>query len=304
MQNLGIEDTFIQRLSRTTFVLAVIGASLAGASICFVLVATAAAILDASGATPAAIAIVAMLCGAILPVILLKRARKTLLAPETAFDQSGRTEPSFAHIDQPDPAENATDDRKWFYVENGLKKGPVSTSQLHQIADRVGPNFEVWTEGYNDWQPYKRAPASGHSSPTPPPLSPQMIDNTWVWLVALTPLIVAIVDAVIVQIRLENLAATGWWNVLEFRDVGGAMTVGRKRLGGLPWQTTFILSSLFVILDLRKLRQAGHPPMKTDILWGFLLVPVYLFVRAKRLRQKPNYAVTWIICAAISIFVD
>jgi hypothetical protein len=64
---------------------------------------------------------------------------------------------------------------QWFYTSNGTQTGPVSETELHQLAAGgvITPATLVWREGLAEWQPYaKFAPAP--ASPTaPPPLIDQ-----------------------------------------------------------------------------------------------------------------------------------
>ena len=39
-------------------------------------------------------------------------------------------------------------------------------------------------------------------------------------------------------------------------------------------------------------------------LFGIILAPVYLFLRAKRLRQIPSYGIVWVACFILSILLS
>ncbi|RXG83808.1 hypothetical protein EAS61_40845 [Bradyrhizobium zhanjiangense] len=54
-----------------------------------------------------------------------------------------------------------------------------------------------------------------------------------------------------------------------------------------------IVNALLGWRDDRRLQQAGYGTRTTRIT-AVLLTPVYLFLRAQRLKQRPSYAVAWI----------
>jgi hypothetical protein len=62
----------------------------------------------------------------------------------------------------------------WFYANNGQQVGPVSETQLDQLAQAgtVTPATLVWRQGAADWQPYSVARPT---LPTPPSASPQLL---------------------------------------------------------------------------------------------------------------------------------
>jgi hypothetical protein len=55
---------------------------------------------------------------------------------------------------------------------------------------------------------------------------------------------------------------------------------------GLPPQIPLIINALLGWLDDRRLKQAGYGSWVTRVT-AVLLQPVYLFIRAKRLKQRP-----------------
>lgn len=62
------------------------------------------------------------------------------------------------------------------------------------------------------------------------------------------------------------------------------------------------MNGLLGLLDERRLRQAGYGSWKTRAT-AVLLTPVYLFIRAERLKQRPYYAAAWIIGLVIGILI-
>ena len=71
---------------------------------------------------------------------------------------------------------------------------------------------------------------------------------------------------------------------------------------GTPWLIVAIVNSVLCILDERRLAKAGYSANYMTFL-ALFLVPVYLFARARRLRQTAWYGVTWIGCFLVSLLV-
>jgi hypothetical protein len=62
----------------------------------------------------------------------------------------------------------------------------------------------------------------------------------------------------------------------------------------------FALNTVICLVDDRRLKRAGHTAPFVG--WAFP-VPVYLFIRASRTKQRPDYAYVWILCFVGSILV-
>jgi hypothetical protein len=62
----------------------------------------------------------------------------------------------------------------------------------------------------------------------------------------------------------------------------------------LPWRLSFLVNTLLSVLDFLRLKKAGHRSLWLGLA-ATLLTPIYLFARAKRLEQRPFYAIAWII---------
>ena len=72
-------------------------------------------------------------------------------------------------------------------------------------------------------------------------------------------------------------------------------------LNSLSWMLPFAINGGLCFGDERQLALAGHNTKNLQIL-AVLLAPVYLFVRAKRVKQTPIYGYAWIgsfVAAAI-----
>jgi uncharacterized RDD family membrane protein YckC len=57
----------------------------------------------------------------------------------------------------------------WFYAQDGQQPGPVSESQLGELASNgvVSPNTPVWRAGMSEWKPFRDAISPGASPVRP-----------------------------------------------------------------------------------------------------------------------------------------
>jgi hypothetical protein len=68
------------------------------------------------------------------------------------------------------------------------------------------------------------------------------------------------------------------------------------------WYIAPILNVILCLADEANLKKAGHNTKGMGV-WAFLLVPVYLFVRAARLKQNNGYAIVWLVSFGLSLFI-
>ena len=125
----------------------------------------------------------------------------------------------------------------------------------------------------------------------PPPVSGEHIDNSLVWIVAIIPIVVALIDA---SLASQPGAAIG-------RAIAPRMGIEYAEKE-VPWFIPFIMNSIFCLWDERRLHKAGHSSHWMTSM-AIILVPAYLFLRAKKLKQRPTYAITWIILIVLSVFL-
>ena len=97
------------------------------------------------------------------------------------------------------------------------------------------------------------------------------ISDKWVWTLACTPILWMILDNLI-------------YNELGVSVICIAVNV------------------IFVILDLNELKNKGYNPGGW-VWFGFLLLPVYLFIRASKTNKKYSYAITWCALCVFYVYV-
>jgi RNA polymerase subunit RPABC4/transcription elongation factor Spt4 len=101
--------------------------------------------------------------------------------------------------------------------------------------------------------------------------------DKWAWTLACTPLMLSLITAFLnTFINLGTVAI---------------------------FVIALIINSVFFILDMQELKKSGH-----DVdawMWlGFLLIPVYLFIRASKTSKKYGYAIAWCVIFVVSLIFD
>jgi GYF domain 2 len=158
--------------------------------------------------------------------------------------------------------------RAWYYADAGEPNGPLTRAEMSSliVGGTIAAETFVWQLGMAEWQPARQTELrSEFSSAAPPPLVGGAVPNGLAWAVALVPL--------------ANVFA----------------------LGALPWWAFYAANVVLTFFDEARLKKAGHTAPFTA--WAFV-VPVYLFVRASKTRQRPEYAYVWIVCFLLSFLVS
>ena len=189
-----------------------------------------------------------------------------------------RCSSSLSRTNNPNTNLSATD---WYYSQEGKRIGPVNENSLKQLAGSGAINGKtlVWQSGMPDWTIAHQTNLASLFASTqnePPPLIGEAVDNNLVWVIALAPLISGILR-VFISMFLGMPAYKFWWIAI-------------------------ILNVSLCVADENKLKIAGYDTKGMGI-WAFLLVPVYLFIRASRLKQDNSYAIVWLVTFFISIFI-
>ncbi|WP_167859489.1 DUF4339 domain-containing protein [Paenibacillus cymbidii] len=159
---------------------------------------------------------------------------------------------------------------EWFHIENGVRKGPVNSSDMAELlrTRKITAETLVWKKGLSDWTPLAKT-EFGEMISEPPPISGQAVNNTFVWWMVATPIIGIFVENIIMAVTEQ-----------ELNYMATALAY-------------FLVYSILCSNDQTKLKKAGH---NTASFWWILFVPVYLFIRARKLRQFPLYAIIWCVC--------
>ena len=203
-----------------------------------------------------------------------------LPASNGATTQRPNEPPPYGGVELPDRA-------CWHYTTTGSRIGPVGRREMVQLAQqkRIQPSTKVWTEGMHDWQPISETELVtifSNSTP-PPPLDGKSVSNVLVWLIAFAPIASSLISSALIKVIITHFATFPTTLIFWI-----AFTIG------------FALNTALCLADFRLVRNAGYSTRGMGV-FAVLLVPVYLFLRAHRLRQMSFYAMVWIVAFVISI---
>jgi hypothetical protein len=168
------------------------------------------------------------------------------------------------------------DGKTWYYEEDGKKIGPISSSKIKHFANNNHTIYrftKVWQEGMPEWKEAEETEL-GQYFEGPPPLAGDDVNNTIVWILAFAPIIAANIISFLVAVFHLNNFLLG--SIL--------INVG--------------INIILSLLDERNLNAAGHNTRALG-LGSAWLVPVYLFKRAKALKQNLAYFIVWIVSFAL-----
>lgn len=172
---------------------------------------------------------------------------------------------------------NSASGAEWHYELNGGRLGPVGEAEILSLIanDKLGRGSYVWQKGMTDWIKLESTVFSSQFSDSPPPLSGEAISNTLVWWLAFAPLLGVFIAGLLSGITNKSISDF-WW-------------------------TTLILNIALSMVDEKKLKKAGHNTENMGAAW---IVPVYLFKRAKVLKQNNAYFIVWVVLFSLSLFSD
>jgi hypothetical protein len=144
-------------------------------------------------------------------------------------------------------------------------------------AKKISYGSLVWKKGFPDWTKAENTEwVSFLQDEAPPPIPGEHVKNKYVW------------DAVFALWAAESFLL--WMKY-------GSTRVHR----GEFWYAAIGASIFFCCLDARYLKSIGHDIGKFDDWVG--LPPVYMYSRAKYLRQKQVCSVVWLIIFALWLIV-
>ncbi len=179
-------------------------------------------------------------------------------------------------VTQPIP-DRTGDERAWYYTAGGKRIGPIQESQIQTLiaTNVIQSNSSVWSEGMADWTPaYQTEIKRFFARIPPPPLTGESVNNSIVWILAFAPIISAVIQ-IFVASSTGQLVSDFWWIAL-------LLNIGLCAADGI------------------NLNRAGHKGISGWV----ILVPVYLFVRAARLKQSSGYAIVWLVTFFLSFFLQ
>jgi len=175
----------------------------------------------------------------------------------------------------------------WFFVENGQRRGPAANTELLELlrTNKISFDTPIWRKGMVDWQPLHSTEIGAELKDTPPPIATDQINNGLVWALAFAPIVYLFVDAALLNYQNSHPPGDTFFEAF---------------LSPLTWLIPGTTNAILCLVDAEQLRRAGYRSNAMTI-FALLLAPVYLFVRAQRLRQTPTYGSVWVATFIVSI---
>lgn len=191
------------------------------------------------------------------------------------------TPPTSRNVPPPSPSFATT--AAWHYEISGRRFGPSDLTAITGLitSGQITRNTLVWRSGMQNYiaahltELNELFPAYQAPPQSPPALSGFDVDNNIVWTLAFVPII-----SIFLQYMLGAMTQS---SAIDF------------------WWVAVILNIALCVADQKQLKNAGHN-MEGMGTWSVFLVPVYLFVRASKLKQSNSYAVVWLLAFFVSLF--
>jgi hypothetical protein len=188
-------------------------------------------------------------------------------------------------------------DEAWFYAQGGQRKGPVAADKLHELlaAQTIDGETPIWRKGQADWQPLRTTEIGTQLKDTPPPIAANHVNNGLVWALALAPIAYLFLDLAILNSQTAHIIQ--WQDDTPVYDPFFGTFIAP-----LAWLVPLLTNAALCLLDTEQLKRAGYSSGWMTF-FALLLAPVYLFVRAQRLRQTPTYGFVWVASFIVSIIL-
>jgi len=175
----------------------------------------------------------------------------------------------------------------WFYEESGERKGGIKHDELIKLIQSGNLSYGsvVWKKGLPEWIKLENTELREHlEEVSPPPLQGQHINNTVVWVLSFAPIIGYFLEVMMALAfnRNDRLAEQALNNSHYF-------------------YVTLLLNIGLAYYDEQILSKSGCDTDKFKGMTWF--IPVYLYQRAKYLKQNMSYFSVWLGSFILLLFV-
>ena len=230
---------------------------------------------------------------------------------------------------------NASESGGWYLNENGEITGPWSEHDIEakKKAQQIDGSTGVWHEGFSQWKTLSEC-RFGFG---PPALSGTAVNNTVLGFLAFSPIwgnfICRILNGFMQVAIVEKMAGDAAAKVIGNITPGGTMLINSVRyaiavmetdefinilniagsLTNIPsdykvflessgWVIFLIINSFLCWLDSLKVKKSGYLEKRVNP-WWCLLVPVYIFLRAKTTKSGWWCFWVWIVAVILAEFL-
>ncbi|MBZ9557850.1 MULTISPECIES: DUF4339 domain-containing protein [unclassified Modicisalibacter] len=180
-------------------------------------------------------------------------------------------------MSQPEIFEN-----HWYYQDNGRIRGPFKKeAMIVSIMDHeIGPDTQVWNTSWSDATPAKPLRDTSFSDyltdEARKKYTPKPVSDRLAWVLALFPVAFLFIDSILIY----NYSPIAFSNFYIF---------------GVP-----MVYSLIALVDALRIRDSGRG--KAPLYW-FWITPVYLAVRASKLKRGVRFFWLWLASSLLYAIV-
>jgi hypothetical protein len=171
---------------------------------------------------------------------------------------------------------------QWFYESSGARQGPVTAAELSELFknDTIFEGSLVWTNAFGgNWKTFLDVFPQQREG-RPPPLPKSRINNVYVWLIAILP----ILGSVIEKISMDS-------GIIDTTNSLSILT------------TWSVVSCGLMFLDTKQITNSGQNTLHISIGVWFWFTPAYLFQRARALEQKRFLLYIWLASFLVSLII-
>lgn len=177
-----------------------------------------------------------------------------------------------------DTLNNLSQSEIWYYALGSEQKGPFERKQIIEFIQQntIDANTLIWRNGMPNWQPVYQTELSRYIITTAPTSPSIEISDKWIWSLATLPIV------------------SSWIISTFLLNYGSNQTI--------VLSLTIILNIIFLTLDSKYLKTAGFN-VDSWIYIGFVLVPVYLFVRESKTNKNYLPGIIWCVLFLINLII-
>ena len=173
--------------------------------------------------------------------------------------------------------------KEWFYQhpKTGAETGPLSQSEVNSAINvTINRDTLMWKAGMQDWIKAEEIETFKVAFNNVRPLLPaSAVSDKWAWCLATLPIIA--------------------WYAIAY--IWFKLNMQTHALSSAPWIVGVLLNCIFAFLDYRVIERSRREIAGSNLLLiiGCILVPVYLFVRAVKLKSAWKFLPFIVWCTLV-----
>ena len=170
--------------------------------------------------------------------------------------------------------------KKYSVILNGEVVNDMSSKDIVDLVQngKLQVSDKIWSEGFDGWKKISDSDMFDKfkSEQSPPPVPIDEIDNTYIWMLTFMPLSILIVEYIF------GLYATVYGQYIAIF-------------------ISLIANTICVWFDAKTIEKSGR---NNPSIWLVLLIPAYLWKRAKCLGEKQKYVAIWLVILFSSLLIN